>query len=246
MPTNSSDDRILASLADISDALQNPHPRAPFHTGCDTDNIRHRLTELFVKQSDTPPPTSTAPGQAQSSPPTSTAPGQAPITDAKPPRVVPSTNSNIKKITASSTPPIPEVPHPKPPTIPAEQWTTEQCGRRHSPRIAKLPTYTAGFARAVEQLQPNWYPENDVTDHVPPHHANAVIDDVTGKELNYRALIQHPIHKNTWLRSGANEFGRLFQGIDANKDGTQRIKGCLLYTSPSPRDLSTSRMPSSA
>ena len=26
----------------------------------------------------------------------------------------------------------------------------------------------------------------------------------------------------------------------------ERIKGCLLYTSPSPRDLSTSRMPSSA
>ena len=25
-----------------------------------------------------------------------------------------------------------------------------------------------------------------------------------------------------------------------------RFKGCLLYTSPSPRDLSTSRMPSSA
>ena len=27
---------------------------------------------------------------------------------------------------------------------------------------------------------------------------------------------------------------------------TRMIKGCLLYTSPSPRDLSTSRMPSSA
>ena len=26
----------------------------------------------------------------------------------------------------------------------------------------------------------------------------------------------------------------------------RRVKGCLLYTSPSPRDLSTSRMPSSA
>ena len=26
----------------------------------------------------------------------------------------------------------------------------------------------------------------------------------------------------------------------------ERMKGCLLYTSPSPRDLSTSRMPSSA
>ena len=31
------------------------------------------------------------------------------------------------------------------------------------------------------------------------------------------------------------------------KDARQRkMKGCLLYTSPSPRDLSTSRMPSSA
>ena len=27
---------------------------------------------------------------------------------------------------------------------------------------------------------------------------------------------------------------------------TEWVKGCLLYTSPSPRDLSTSRMPSSA
>ena len=26
----------------------------------------------------------------------------------------------------------------------------------------------------------------------------------------------------------------------------EQLKGCLLYTSPSPRDLSTSRMPSSA
>ena len=30
------------------------------------------------------------------------------------------------------------------------------------------------------------------------------------------------------------------------KDAVNDIKSCLLYTSPSPRDLSTSRMPSSA
>ena len=42
-------------------------------------------------------------------------------------------------------------------------------------------------------------------------------------------------------------------GISANKLELLQIakavaeeKGCLLYTSPSPRDLSTSRMPSSA
>ena len=33
---------------------------------------------------------------------------------------------------------------------------------------------------------------------------------------------------------------------DAEKMIDTRLKGCLLYTSPSPRDLSTSRMPSSA
>ena len=47
----------------------------------------------------------------------------------------------------------------------------------------------------------------------------------------------------------------LFFGIDYHSHlGTRRggmavydkQKGCLLYTSPSPRDLSTSRMPSSA
>ena len=31
-----------------------------------------------------------------------------------------------------------------------------------------------------------------------------------------------------------------------NALSTELVEGCLLYTSPSPRDLSTSRMPSSA
>ena len=38
---------------------------------------------------------------------------------------------------------------------------------------------------------------------------------------------------------------RRFWGQPRGKEG-QEIKCCLLYTSPSPRDLSTSRMPSSA
>ena len=38
--------------------------------------------------------------------------------------------------------------------------------------------------------------------------------------------------------------GRRHKLVKANK--TTKRKSCLLYTSPSPRDLSTSRMPSSA
>ena len=34
--------------------------------------------------------------------------------------------------------------------------------------------------------------------------------------------------------------------IAANTDDKQRTRGCLLYTSPSPRDVEESRMPSSA
>ena len=34
--------------------------------------------------------------------------------------------------------------------------------------------------------------------------------------------------------------------VEATKAALEQIKACLLYTSPSPRDLSTSRMPSSA
>ena len=40
--------------------------------------------------------------------------------------------------------------------------------------------------------------------------------------------------------STANEIASVVVELD------EYIKGCLLYTSPSPRDLSTSRMPSSA
>ena len=40
-------------------------------------------------------------------------------------------------------------------------------------------------------------------------------------------------------------FGGFSADVIANINGEEQ-RGCLLYTSPSPRDLSTSRMPSSA
>ena len=47
------------------------------------------------------------------------------------------------------------------------------------------------------------------------------------------------------VETTATALEQRFAGItEALKQ--QEFKGCLLYTSPSPRDLSTSRMPSSA
>jgi hypothetical protein len=45
------------------------------------------------------------------------------------------------------------------------------------------------------------------------HHANAVIYPITGKEMDYSALMKDPHLQPLWTRGFGNECGRLFQGI---------------------------------
>ena len=54
--------------------------------------------------------------------------------------------------------------------------------------------------------------------------------------------LEAPIHAILESIEGAQDFG----GINISYQNPTRAEVCLLYTSPSPRDLSTSRMPSSA
>ena len=60
-------------------------------------------------------------------------------------------------------------------------------------------------------------------------------------ELVAKRAIEQGIKKVTFDRSGYKYHGR----VKSLADGA-RSQGCLLYTSPSPRDNRTSRMPSSA
>jgi hypothetical protein len=53
------------------------------------------------------------------------------------------------------------------------------------------------------------------------YRANAVIDEETGKSMEYKDLLKDPKHREDWSRAAANEFGRLFNGVGKNKDGTQ-------------------------
>ena len=48
------------------------------------------------------------------------------------------------------------------------------------------------------------------------------------------------------LSEAAQKVGRWFRRVAEGAEVLVRKWHCLLYTSPSPRDLSTSRMPSSA
>ena len=60
---------------------------------------------------------------------------------------------------------------------------------------------------------------------------DAICDDISRLEKN-----KIKFKSTSWQRSKKKDEG----------GGEYRIITCLLYTSPSPRDLSTSRMPSSA
>ena len=54
--------------------------------------------------------------------------------------------------------------------------------------------------------------------------AMAVMDQATGKLLNYRALRRDPKYKKDWNTSAANEFGRLANGVGGRVKGTKTIK----------------------
>jgi hypothetical protein len=57
-----------------------------------------------------------------------------------------------------------------------------------------------------------------------PEMANAVICPDTGKSLNHSELITSLRYKIRWIRSTANEIGRLAQGLKRGIKGTNTIK----------------------
>jgi hypothetical protein len=57
------------------------------------------------------------------------------------------------------------------------------------------------------------------------YRANAVIDEDTGKSMEYRDLLKDPRHREDWSRAAANKFWRLLNGVGKNKDGTQQVVG---------------------
>ena len=64
------------------------------------------------------------------------------------------------------------------------------------------------------------------------------------KNMSIKRIFHDPIHKERVLDAGKPEELMIMELIDTV--AFQRLRSCLLYTSPSPRDLGKSRMPSSA
>jgi hypothetical protein len=49
------------------------------------------------------------------------------------------------------------------------------------------------------------------------YRANAVIDEETGKSMEYRDLLKDPKHREDWSRAAANEFRSIFNGVNKIK-----------------------------
>jgi hypothetical protein len=58
-------------------------------------------------------------------------------------------------------------------------------------------------------------------------HANPVLDQETGKLLEYRQLLRHPKYKAIWNRLAATKFSWLAQGIGGRVKGTDTVSSSI-------------------
>jgi hypothetical protein len=206
MPQLSPTDRLIMAAKDMKDALQNTHPEVPFsRVGDDTISALAELAAIFkLKLRQTPPPTLPAAPQKVTQHPSHPKSSNPILASPMPlPRQTRSqTTINTQDIANAPLPPrlvTPRALNPSPPRVPT-------CSQRLSPRNLSQNDFcgmdTAQMAIALGGN--HWYRQ---------HQANAVIHPVTGKEMEYMALMKDPRLQPLWTRGFGNVCARLFQGV---------------------------------
>jgi hypothetical protein len=206
MPQLSSTDRLIKAANDMTNALQNTHPEVPFtHVGDDTISALTALAEIFklkLQEVHTPDLPAAPPKVTQR---TCIAKSSNPILASPmppPPQTRSQTTIHARDITNApllSRLVTPMTRHPSPPRVPTRS-------RNLSPRNLSQDDFcdmdTAHMAIAL--VNHHWSQQ---------HQANAVVHPITGKEMEYMALMKDPRLQPLWKRGFGNEVGRLFQGI---------------------------------
>jgi hypothetical protein len=206
MPRLSSTDRLIMAANDMTDALQNPHPEAPFtQVGDYTISALTALAEIFKLKLQKV---------------------QTPALPAAPPKVA------LRPCLAESSHQMLASPMPLPRQMRSQTtiYARDITKAPLLPRVVTPVTRTSSPPRVPTRSQ-NISPRNLSQDafygmdtaHMDialgthhwskQHQANAVIHPVTGKEMEYMALMKDPRLQPLWKRGFVNECGRLFQGI---------------------------------
>jgi hypothetical protein len=206
MPQLSSTDRLLMAYKDMTDAFQNPHPDVPFASvGDETIEALADLEAIFKLKLQQDRSLATPASPAKVFPRSSLIPSSTHILNSPMPN-----RRQTRSQTTIQTQDIPNVPLPPrvvtPRTLRHSPPRVPTGSRRLSTRNLSQDDFcgmdTAHMAIALEN---NHWSQR--------HHANAVIHPVTGKEMEYSALMKDPRLQPLWTRGFGNERGRLFQGI---------------------------------
>jgi hypothetical protein len=206
MPQLSSTNRLLMAANDMTDALQNPHPEVPFASVGD-DNIA-ALTDLaaiFKLKIRQPPSPATQASTAKIVPhPSLIRPSTQILDSTMPIRQQTRSQTTIHTQGITNVPSPPRVVTPRtlfhsPPRVPTGS-------QRLLPRNLSQDDFCGmDPAHMAISLGNNHWSQR--------HQANAVTHPVTGKEMEYSALMKDPRQQPLWTRGFGNECGRLFQGI---------------------------------
>jgi hypothetical protein len=206
MPQLSSTARLLMAVRDMMDAFQNPDPEVPFASvGDDAVKALSDLAAIFkLKLQQAPSPvTHDSPVtiiQHQNLIPFPTLISTSPIPDKR--QTISQTTIHTPYIPDKPLPPrvvTPRTLHHSPPRVP-------NGSQELTPRnLSQDDFYVMDTAHMVIALGRNNWSQW--------HHANAVIHPITGKDMEYSALMKYPRLQPLWIRGFGNECGRLFQGI---------------------------------
>jgi hypothetical protein len=206
IPKLSSADRLIMTANDMTNVLKNPHPEVPFaQVGDDAISALTQLAEIFKNKFQTvkAPQLSNAPIKA--------AKNKRPAVMAQPILTSPMqhkyqtrSQTTISTGVPTNTPLLPRV-------------ITPMTGQAAPPRV---PTLSQNLSPRNLSQNDFWNMETAniavalVTKHwSQKHFENAVVHRVTGKQMEYMALMKDPDLQPLWKRGFGNEAVRLFQGI---------------------------------
>jgi hypothetical protein len=206
MPQLSSTDMLLMADNDMTNALKPPHPEVPFaHVRDDTITLLTQLADIFKNKFQKPksPELTHAPIKAAENK-RPAALTQSVLTSPMQHRYQTRSQISIHTKTTSKMPLLMRV-------------VTPMTGQAASPRV---PARTQNLSPRNLSQDDFWNMEtanmaiNFGTNHFPQQHFdNAVVHPVTGKQMEYMALMHDPDLQPLWDPGFTNEAGRLFQGI---------------------------------